>query len=79
MDSISIIKREHRNLNAVLFTLEGLVNEIAEHGKSVDLTVFHGISVLPRFVSGPLSPPQGNGLPVSGSPGILPRCPTDPG
>lgn len=44
MDAISIIKREHRNLNAVLFTLEGLVNEIGEHGKSVDFTVFHGIA-----------------------------------
>lgn len=44
MDSISIIKREHRNLNAVLFTLEGLVNEIGEHGKTVDLNVFHGIA-----------------------------------
>lgn len=44
MDSISIIKREHRNLNAVLFTLEGLVNEIEKHGKSVDFNVFHGIA-----------------------------------
>ena len=44
MDAVSIIKREHRNLIAVLFTLEGLVNEIAKHGKSVDLTVFHGIA-----------------------------------
>lgn len=44
MDAISIIKREHRNLNAVLFTLEGLIKEIGEHGKSVDPTVFHGIA-----------------------------------
>lgn len=44
MDAISIIKREHRNLNAVLFTLEGLVNEIGEHGKEVDPKVFHGIA-----------------------------------
>jgi hemerythrin-like domain-containing protein len=43
MDSIAIIKREHRNLNAVLFTLEGLVNEIEKHGKSVEFNVFHGI------------------------------------
>ena len=54
MDSIAIIKHKHRNLDAVLFTLEGLVEEIAQHGKSVDFRVFHGIayyldSFLDRF------------------------------
>lgn len=44
MNSLAIIKREHRNLGAILFTLEGLVNEIGKHHKSVDFGVFHGIA-----------------------------------
>ena len=43
MRSISIIKREHRNLHAVLFTLEQLVLDMDKSGKSVDFIVFHGI------------------------------------
>lgn len=43
MRSISIIKREHRNLYAVLFTLERLVLEIEKSSKTVDFVVFHGI------------------------------------
>ena len=43
MKSLSIIKREHRNLKALLYTLESLVTEIEKHGKAVDFVVFHGI------------------------------------
>lgn len=43
MRSISILKREHRNLHAVLFTLEQLVLDIERSGKDVDFVVFHGI------------------------------------
>lgn len=43
MKSVSIIRREHRYLSAVLFTLERLVLEIEEHSKKVDFTVLHGI------------------------------------
>ena len=54
MKSLSIIKREHRNLNAILFTLERLVLEIGEHNKTVDFVIMHGIiyyldSFLDRF------------------------------
>ena len=43
MKSIAIIKREHRNLSAVLFTLERLVLEIEKHNKVVDFIILHGI------------------------------------
>lgn len=43
MRSLSIIKREHRNLHAILFTLEQLVLEIEKSSKKVDFVVFHGI------------------------------------
>ncbi len=43
MRAISVIKREHRNLHAVLFTLEHLVLEIEKSDKAVDFVVFHGI------------------------------------
>ena len=54
MKSTSIIRHEHRNLNAVLFTLERLVLEIEEHNKAVDFVIMHGIiyyldSFLDRF------------------------------
>ena len=72
MNSISIIKREHRNLIAVLFTLEGLVNEIGEHGKSVDLTVFHGIAYyLDSFLDRYHHPKETNFL----FPAIRTHCP----
>ena len=44
MKALSVIKREHRNLKALLFTLESLVAEIEKHHKSVDLSIFHGIA-----------------------------------
>ncbi len=43
MRAISIIKNEHRNLGAILFTLEQLVQEAEKPGAAVDLKVFHGI------------------------------------
>ncbi|MDH3694412.1 MAG: hemerythrin domain-containing protein [Gammaproteobacteria bacterium] len=54
MQAISIIKREHRNLGAILFTLERLVQDTQKPGVTVDLKVFHGIiyyldSFLDRF------------------------------
>lgn len=50
MKALSIIKTEHRNLGAVLYTLEKLLDEI-ETGKSPDFKVFHGIlTYLDRFL-----------------------------
>lgn len=42
MQTISIIKREHRNLAAVLFSMKKLIEEI-DSGKHADLTIFHGL------------------------------------
>lgn len=50
MRTISIIKREHRNLAAVLFSMEKLIEEI-EEGKQADLTIFHGLfTYINRFL-----------------------------
>lgn len=50
MKSLSIIRNEHRNLGAVLFSLETLVGEI-EKGKTPELRVFHGLlTYIDRFL-----------------------------
>lgn len=54
MEALRIIKREHRNLGAVLTCMEMLVREIDQHGKQPDNRVFHAIltyldSFLDRF------------------------------
>lgn len=42
MKSLSIIKSEHRNLSAILFSLDKLVDEI-QKGKKPKFKVFHGL------------------------------------
>lgn len=50
MRAITIIKSEHQNLGAVLYSLEQLIAEI-EEGKKADLTVFHGLfTYIDRFL-----------------------------
>jgi len=50
MRSINIIKSEHRNLTAVLYSIEKLVDEI-EQGKQADYAVFHGLfTYIDRFL-----------------------------
>jgi branched-chain amino acid transport system ATP-binding protein len=50
MQALSIIKNEHRNLGAVLFSLEKLAGEI-EAGKHPEFKVFHGLlTYLDRFL-----------------------------
>ena len=42
MRALTIIKSEHRNLAAVLFSMEHLIGEI-ENGKQPDFAIFHGL------------------------------------
>jgi hemerythrin-like domain-containing protein len=50
MLALSIIKREHKNLGAVLYSLEKLVEEI-ETGKQPEFSVFHGLlTYIDRFL-----------------------------
>lgn len=50
MNSINIIKSEHRNLGAVLYSMERLVDEI-DQGKQADYAVFHGLfTYVDRFL-----------------------------
>ena len=50
MRAISIIKGEHKNLAAVLFSLEKLIEEI-DNGKQPDFSIFHGLfTYLDRFL-----------------------------
>ena len=50
MRSIETIRNEHRNLGAVLYSLDQLVAEI-EAGKHPDFTVFHGLlTYIDRFL-----------------------------
>ncbi len=50
MRAISIIKSEHLNLGAVLYSLEKLVEEI-DSGKQADFSIFHGLlTYLDRFL-----------------------------
>jgi len=50
MQAIVIIKSEHQNLIAVLYSLEMLIEEI-ENGKQPDFTIFHGLlTYIDRFL-----------------------------
>ena len=50
MRAITIIKSEHQNLGAVLYSLEHLIDEI-EDGKHADFAVFHGLfTYIDRFL-----------------------------
>ena len=50
MHAISIIKSEHKNLQAVLYSLEKLIEEI-DKGKQPDFNIFHGLlTYLDRFL-----------------------------
>lgn len=50
MKALSIIKNEHRNLGAVLFSLEKLLEEV-EAGRQPDFKVFHGVlTYIDRFL-----------------------------
>lgn len=50
MHAIVVIKSEHKNLGAVLYSLEKLIEEI-ESGKQPDFAVFHGLlTYIDRFL-----------------------------
>lgn len=50
MRAISIIKSEHKNLGAVLYSLEKLMEEI-DQGKHPDFSIFHGLfTYIDRFL-----------------------------
>lgn len=50
MRAITIIKGEHQNLGAVLYSMEKLVEEI-ENGKDADFSIFHGLfTYIDRFL-----------------------------
>ena len=50
MRAISIIKSEHRNLGAVLYSLEKLIEEL-DQGKQADFAIFHGLlTYIDRFL-----------------------------
>jgi branched-chain amino acid transport system ATP-binding protein len=50
MHAISIIKSEHKNLGAILYSLEKLIEEI-DNGKDPDFGVFHGLfTYIDRFL-----------------------------
>lgn len=50
MRAISIIKSEHKNLDAILYSLDKLIEEI-DSGKQPDFSIFHGLcTYLDRFL-----------------------------
>ncbi len=50
MRAISIIKSEHKNLGAILYSLDKLIEEIDE-GKTPDFGIFHGLlTYIDRFL-----------------------------
>lgn len=50
MKTIKIIKSEHRNLAAILYTMEKLIEEI-DNGKHADFAIFHGLfTYIDRFL-----------------------------
>lgn len=50
MQTIKIIKSEHRNLTAILYTLQKLIEEI-DNGKHADFAIFHGLfTYINRFL-----------------------------
>jgi len=51
MNALSVIKSEHRNLGAILHTLDQLIVEI-QSGKTADFKILHGImTYLDRFLN----------------------------
>lgn len=71
MKTLSIIKNEHRNLGAVLFSLEKLVDEL-ENGKSPEFKVFHGLlTYIDRFLDECHHPKEDQYL----FPVLMKRCP----
>lgn len=71
MKSLSVIKSEHRNLGAVLFTLERLTEEI-EKGKHPDFRAFHGLlTYIDRFLDEYHHPKEDQYL----FPALRNRCP----
>ena len=71
MQAISIIKSEHKNLGALLYSLEKLVEEI-ESGKQPDFPIFHGLlTYIDRFLDRYHHPKEDNYL----FPAILERAP----
>ena len=50
MRAITIIKSEHKNLAAVLYSLDKLIEEL-DQGKQADFSIFHGLlTYLDRFL-----------------------------
>ena len=50
MKTVKIIKSEHRNLAAILYTMEKLIEEI-DNGKHPDFAIFHGLfTYIDRFL-----------------------------
>jgi len=71
MKALSIIKQEHRNLGAVLFSLEKLLEEI-EQGKNPELRAFHGLlTYIDRFLDECHHPKEDQYL----FPALRQRCP----
>lgn len=75
MRAISIIKSEHLNLGAVLYSLEKLVEEI-DQGKQPDFSIFHGLlTYLDRFLDRYHHPKENHYL----FPALLRRAPETQG
>ncbi|MGA8260074.1 MAG: hemerythrin domain-containing protein [Arenicellales bacterium] len=71
MKSLSIIRNEHRNLAAVLFSMEKLIDEI-ESGKQPEFKVFHGLlTYIDRFLEQYHHPKEDKYL----FPVLMQRCP----
>ncbi len=71
MRAISIIKSEHLNLGAVLYSLEKLIAEL-DDGKQPDFAVFHGLmTYIDRFLDRYHHPKENNYL----FPALLRRAP----
>ena len=71
MQTIKIIKSEHRNLTAVLFSMKKLIDEI-DQGKQPNFTVFHGLfTYIDRFLDRYHHPKENNYL----FPHVLARAP----
>jgi hemerythrin-like domain-containing protein len=75
MRALTIIKSEHQNLAAVLFSLEHLIGEI-DHDKHPDFSVFHGLfTYIDRFLDRYHHPKENRYL----FPRVLARAPESKG
>ena len=71
MRAINIIKSEHRNLGAVLYSLEKLIDEV-DDGKQPEFALFHGLlTYIDRFLDHYHHPKENNFL----FPRLLERAP----